>query len=266
MEMADAPLWYFVILAGMFGAAFGSFLNVCIYRWPADESVLRPPSRCPGCGHGLAWYDNIPVLGYLFLRGKCRYCGRHISMQYPIIEAITALLWIACVLYFGATLEAVRAIAFLTILLGIAMTDAREMVIPDQFSLGGTALGLILAAIPGDFPFRASVIGALLGYVLLWVIKIIAEKALRKPALGVGDIHMMAFVGAFVGWQGALLTLMAGSVAGLVVGVPYTWIRGKLSPMATYLPLGTFLAMGAALTFFWGDAIIGWYAGIIAGS
>src|SRR3954470_18577106 len=104
--MDEAPLWFFVIFAGIIGAAFGSFLNVCIYRWPADESVLRPPSRCPGCGHSLAWYDNIPVLGYIFLRGKCRYCGKHISIQYPIIEGITALMWIACVVYYGATLEA----------------------------------------------------------------------------------------------------------------------------------------------------------------
>jgi leader peptidase (prepilin peptidase)/N-methyltransferase len=261
--MDDAPLWYFVLFAGIFGAAFGSFLNVCIYRWPADESVLRPPSRCPGCGHGLAWYDNIPVIGYIFLRGKCRYCSRHISIQYPIIELVTALIWIACVLRYDATIEALRAASFMTILLGIAMTDAREMVIPDQFSLGGTLLGILFAALPGGFALKTAVIGAVVGYTLLWGIKIVAEKLLGKPALGVGDIHMMAFVGAFVGWPGALLTLMAGSFAGLVVGVPYTWIRGKLSPMATYLPLGTFLAMGAALTYFWGDALLGWYMGFL---
>lgn len=258
--MMSAPLWYYVLFAGILGAAFGSFLNVCIYRWPAEESVLRPPSRCPGCGHGLAWYDNIPIVGYLLLRGKCRYCGKHISLQYPLVELTTLLVWIASVLFFGATIEALRAAAFLTILLGIAMTDAREMVIPDQFSLGGMIIGILFAAIPGGFALRDAFIGATLGYVLLWAIKIAAEKALKKPALGIGDIHMMALVGAFVGWQGALLTLMAGSVAGLVIGVPFTWLRGKLSPMATYLPLGTFLAVGAALTFFWGHAIIEWYA------
>jgi leader peptidase (prepilin peptidase)/N-methyltransferase len=225
--------------------------------------VLRPPSRCPGCGHGLAWHDNIPILGYILLRGKCRYCARPISIQYPVIELVTALIWIACVLRFDATLEALRAASFLTILLGIAMTDAREMVIPDQFSLGGTLLGVLFAAVPGGFSLKTSLIGAFVGYALLWLIKIAAEKALKKPALGVGDIHMMAFVGAFVGWQGALLTLMAGSVAGLVVGVPYTWLRGKLSPMATYLPLGTFLAMGAALTYFWGQALLAWYIGFL---
>ena len=259
------PLWYFVLFAGIFGAAFGSFLNVCIYRWPAEESVLRPKSRCPGCGHGLAWSDNVPILGYLRLRGKCRYCSKPISAQYPLVEAATALIWIASVLSFGPSWEALRAAAFLTILLGIAMTDAREMVIPDQFSLGGMLVGLILAAIPGGFALRTAFLGAFIGYSLLWLIKILAEKALKKPALGVGDIHMMAFVGAFVGWQGALLTLMAGSVAGLVVGVPITYIRGKLSPMATYLPLGTFLAMGAALTFFWGPQILEWYGRFVTG-
>lgn len=263
--MNEAPMWFYVVFAGIFGAAFGSFLNVCIYRWPADQSVLSPPSRCPGCEHTLAWYDNIPILGWIMLRGKCRYCGSKISMQYPIVEFTNAMLWMACFATFGPSLEALRAAAFLTILLGIAMTDAREMVIPDQFSLGGMAIGLLFAAIPDGFPLKTALIGALVGYVLLWAIKIIAEKALGKPALGVGDIHMMALVGAFTGWPGVLLTLMAGSVAGLVIGVPYTYLQGKLKAMDTYLPLGTFLAVGAALTFFWGAEIIEWYSAFLGG-
>jgi leader peptidase (prepilin peptidase)/N-methyltransferase len=263
--MTEAPLWYYLLFAGIFGAAFGSFLNVCIYRWPAEQSVLRPPSRCPGCGHGLAWYDNIPIVGYLVLGGKCRYCGQKISIQYPLVELTNALLWVASVAYFGPSLDALRAAAFMTILLGIAMTDAREMVIPDQFSLGGMVIGILLAAIPGGFPLSTALIGAAVGYVFLWIIKILAEKALRKPALGVGDIHMMALVGAFVGWPGVLLTLMAGSVAGLVIGVPYTYLQGRLKAMETYLPLGTFLAVGAALTFFWGADIIEWYSGFLTG-
>jgi leader peptidase (prepilin peptidase) / N-methyltransferase len=254
------PDWLVWLLAGMVGAAIGSFLNVCIYRWPAEMSVVRPPSRCPACGHTLAWRDNIPILGWLLLRGRCRYCGTAVSAQYPMIELATALIWVAAVARFGIEPEALRSALFLTILLGIAMTDAREMVIPDQFTVLGAGAGLILAAIPAThIPFITAVVGAALGYVLLWAVKLGAEKLLRKPALGVGDIHMMLLVGAFTGTAGMLLTLMLGSILGVVVGVPLTRLRGKGAVLGTYLPLGTFLAMGAAITHVWGEAIIGWY-------
>jgi leader peptidase (prepilin peptidase)/N-methyltransferase len=248
-----------LIYAGVIGAAVGSFLNVCIYRWPAEQSVIRPRSRCPGCERQIAWYDNIPILSWILLRGRCRHCSTRISVQYPIIEAATALIWIGSAAAHGPTLEALRAALFLTLLLGIAMTDAREMVIPDQFSLGGTAIGLLMAALPGGYPFLQALLGALTGYVLLWAVKLGAEKALGKPALGVGDIHMMAMVGAFTGISGALLTIFLGSVLGIVIGVPYTWASGRLAPKSTYLPLGVFLAMGAAVTWVFGDAIVAWY-------
>lgn len=254
-----------LIYAAVVGAAIGSFLNVCIYRWPAEESVVKPRSRCPGCNQPIAWHDNIPILSWLLLRGRCRRCGTSVSVQYPIIEAATALIWVGSVVAHGASIEALRAALFLTILLGIAMTDAREMVIPDQFSLGGTAIGLLLAALPGGFPFLRALLGAAVGYFLLWGVKLAAEKALKKPALGVGDIHMMAMVGAFTGPAGALLTIMLGSVLGLLLGVPYTWIRGRLQALNSYLPLGVFLAMGGAVTYLWGHLIINWYVGFIVG-
>jgi leader peptidase (prepilin peptidase)/N-methyltransferase len=255
-ESQDWLLWLF---AGIVGAAIGSFLNVCIYRWPAEQSVIRPPSRCPSCEHDLAWYDNIPVLGWLFLRGRCRYCGTGVSAQYPLIELATGLIWVAAVVRFGPSFAALHSALFLAILLGIAMTDAREMVIPDQFTLVGAAGGIALAFAPGGITVMHAVLAAALGYVLLWAVKLGAEKALGKPALGIGDIHMMVFVGAFIGAPGMLLTLMLGSVLGLVIGVPLTWLRGRQTVLGTYLPLGTFLALGAAVAHVWGDAIIGWY-------
>ena len=254
-----------LVFAGVLGAVLGSFLNVCIYRWPAEESVVAPRSRCPGCGKPIAWYDNIPIVSWLLLRGRCRSCDTGISVQYPIIEAATALIWVGSVAVHGVSIEALRAALFLTILLGIAMTDAREMVIPDQFSLGGTAVGLLLAAVPDGFPFLRALLGALVGYSLLWAVKLAAEKVLKKPALGVGDIHMMAMVGAFTGISGALLTIFLGSVLGLVIGVPFTYVRGKLTALNTYLPLGVFLAMGAAVTYVYGDAIVAWYLGTVTG-
>ncbi|CAN5678413.1 A24 family peptidase [soil metagenome] len=253
------PDWIAWAFAGVVGAAIGSFLNVCIYRWPAEQSVISPPSRCPSCGHALAWRDNIPVIGWLLLRGRCRYCGVAVSAQYPIIELATSLIWIAAVVRFGPSVEALHSALFLTILLGIAMTDAREMVIPDQFTLVGAAMGIALAAVPGGLPLTVALLGAAVGYGLLWVVKLTAEKALGKPALGVGDIHMMLFVGAFIGVPGMLLTLMLGSIFGLLLGVPFTWLRGRLTVMNTYLPLGTFLALGAAVAHVWGDTIIAMY-------
>jgi leader peptidase (prepilin peptidase) / N-methyltransferase len=254
-----APEWWWLVWAGVIGAAVGSFLNVCIYRWPAEQSVLRPPSRCPACETPLRWRDNVPVVGWLLLRGRCRYCGVGISAQYPLVEAACALIWIAAVARFGVDLEALRSALFLTILLGIAMTDAHHMVIPDQFTLVGAAAGLALAPFAVGITFRAAIIGAVIGYVLLWLVKLGAERALGKPALGVGDIHMMLLVGAFTGVAGMLLTLLLGSVLGLVIGAPLAALRRGGPVMGSYLPLGVFLAMGAAVAYVWGPAIVDWY-------
>ena len=259
----SVPDWSIVLVAGILGAILGSFLNVCIYRWPAEQSVIRPPSRCPVCEHRLAWRDNIPVFGWMLLRGRCRYCGAHVSPQYPLIELATALIWIAAVLRFGVDIEALRSATFLTILLGIAMTDAREMVIPDQFTIIGAAIGIGLAAVPGGISILGAVLGAVGGYVLLWAVKLVAERVLGKPALGVGDIHMMLLVGAFLGIAGVLLTLMLGSFLGLFIGVPITWLRGRLKVLGSYLPLGTFLALGAAIVHVWGRTMIQWYFGLL---
>jgi leader peptidase (prepilin peptidase) / N-methyltransferase len=255
--------WFIWLAAAAVGASIGSFLNVCIYRWPEEQSVIRPPSRCPACETPLAWSDNIPIFGWALLRGRCRYCGVRVSAQYPIIELATALIWVAAVARFGVEFEALRSAIFLTILLGIAMTDARAMVIPDQFTIIGAGIGLALSFASGGITPVQAVTGALAGYILLWGVKLAAEAALKKPALGVGDIHMMLLVGAFTGVAGMLLTVMLGSLLGVIVGVPLTALRGRLTMLGTYLPLGVFLAMGAAIAHVWGPAIIDWYLGII---
>jgi leader peptidase (prepilin peptidase) / N-methyltransferase len=245
--------------AALTGALIGSFLNVCIYRWPLGLSVVRPRSRCGGCNAMVAWYDNVPVASWLLLRGRCRACGVRISPQYPIIETAVALIWLAAAVRLGITIEALHSAVFLTLLVGIAMTDAQHMVIPDQFTLVGAVIGLALAAFPGEPTFRTAAIGAAAGYGTLWAVKWIAEKALRKEALGVGDIHMMLMVGAFLGFGGMLLTVMLGSVLGLLIGVPLMLVRGRLRLMQTYLPLGTFLALGGAIAHVWGGVLIDAY-------
>ena len=251
------------VYAFLVGTVLGSFLNVCIYRWPAEQSVLRPRSRCQKCGTLIRWYDNVPIFSWLLLRGRCRNCGASISIQYPIVELVTGLLWLGAALRFGWSIDTLSSGTFLTILLGIALTDAREMVIPDQFSLGGTALGLIFAAFPGGISFVSALVGAVLAYLFFWGVKLGAEKALKKPALGVGDIHMMAMVGAFLGPMGAVLTMLLGSLLGLLIGVPLTFFRGQLAMLGTYLPLGTFLALGAAVTHAWGEPLMTWYLGLM---
>jgi leader peptidase (prepilin peptidase)/N-methyltransferase len=254
--------WFTIYLTAV-GAAVGSFLNVCIYRWPEGLSVVRPRSRCPVCENPIAWYDNIPIVSWLVLRGRCRHCRTHISFQYPLVELITALLWLAMALRSGSSLEAVRGGVFLSLLLGIAILDARHRIIPDQLSLLGAVAGLGLALAPGGIGFVPALIGAVIAYAFMWLIKLGGEAAFRKPALGVGDIHMMAMVGAFVGLSGAVLTIMLGSVFGLVVGVPLMSLKGRLRFLGTYLPLGTFLALGAAVAYIWGNALIGWYLSLV---
>ncbi|MFO7894397.1 MAG: prepilin peptidase [Longimicrobiales bacterium] len=249
----------FTVYLALVGAAIGSFLNVCLYRWPEGESVIRPRSRCPGCATSIPWYDNVPVLSWLVLRGRCRTCGEKISIQYPAVELTVALIWLGTALWLGPGLEAVRGAIFLTLLLGIAIIDGKHQIIPDQFSLGGAALGLALAAWPEGFPFSTAAFGAVAGYGFMWTIKLGGEALLKKPALGLGDIHMMAMIGAFLGVGGALLTVFLGSALGLLIGVPLAWLQGKLEAMGTYLPLGTFLAMGATVAYLWGEPLIRWY-------
>jgi leader peptidase (prepilin peptidase)/N-methyltransferase len=250
-----------VAFAGLVGAIIGSFLNVCILRLPSNQSVVRPPSRCPKCGQGVRWYDNIPVLSWLLLRGRCRHCQNPISIQYPLIELATALIWAACAYHYGYELDALRAAVFFTLLLGIAMTDAREYIIPDEFSLGGLVLGLGLSlshGLPGLYP---ALLGAAVGFVTLWLIAELGKRAFKKEAMGGGDIKMMAMVGAFVGWQGVFLTIFLGSVVGTLIFGPMALVGRKKE-----VPFGIFLALGAVVTFLWGGWLLDWYRHYLNGT
>ena len=239
--------------AGVMGLCLGSFLNVCILRLPHEHSLLRPPSTCPKCGQALAWRDNIPVVSWLLLKGRCRSCRAPISAQYPIIEAVTGLLWIGAVLLYGVTVQALAAGLLGTILLGIAVTDARHYLIPDEYTWGGLVIGLGLSLSGGANGFMKALIGAAVGFGLLFVVAQVGRWMFKEEAMGGGDIKMMAMVGSFVGWKGVLLTLMLGAVLGSLVFVPLSYKRKRL------VPFGVFLALGAAVTFVFGDAILQWY-------
>jgi leader peptidase (prepilin peptidase)/N-methyltransferase len=269
-----------LLLVTILGLLIGSFLNVCIARWPAGQSVVSPRSRCPQCGGLIAWYDNIPVLSWLALRAKCRACALPIPMVYPLIELATGGIWLWAGWRYGISVEMLRAAMFLTILLGIAMTDAREYIIPDEFSIGGTALGLAfsLPFIGGALPWRAALLGAAAGYALLLGIGYLGRKAFGRDAMGGGDVKMMAMVGAFTGIWGMFLTLMIGAFVGIVVHLVTTPLRRRPAASTTaaspdvesmsadelsahgYVPFGVSLAIAAALVFGIGaESIIDWY-------
>ncbi len=245
--------WGFVAVAGLVGLALGSFLNVCAIRWARDESVISPRSSCPGCGSAIAWYDNIPVLSWLLLGARCRGCGERISVQYPLVELATGAIWAGMVMLYGVDPEALRGGLFLTLLLGIAVADARYYIIPDQFSVGGAVLGFLLAFWSPAITWTESLVGGVAGLLLLWFVAWAGEKAFGKEAMGGGDIKMMAMIGTFLGVWGMLLTLFLGAVLGAVIFGPISLKTGKL------IPFGIFLAAGAAVTFGWGDMLVDWY-------
>ena len=271
--MSEPVILFYSALVGL---AIGSFLNVCICRLPAGGSLLRPPSSCPACARRLRWFENIPVLSYLGLRGRCRTCGARISVQYPLIELVTAAIWVGAAIHYDGLWQALSAAVFGTLLLGIAVTDAREYIIPDEFSVGGLAIGLALSFAPGSPSPLSAVVGALVCFAFMYAVAVIGEWAFKKPALGGGDIKMMAMVGSFMAagepssilyaylvnvgtgfLYGAilgLLTVFAGSVVGAVIFGPIGLKTGKL------VPFGIFLAVGAALVYVWGDALINGYA------
>jgi leader peptidase (prepilin peptidase)/N-methyltransferase len=242
-----------VLGAVLVGLCFGSFLNVCILRLPHDQSLLRPRSTCPQCKQPIAWRDNIPVVSWLWLRGKCRWCHKPISVQYPVIEALVGVLFGVSVLAYGPSLHAVSASVFGTLLLGIAITDARHYLIPDEFSLGGLVLGLALALGGGVPGFLQALLGAAVGFALLWTVAQAGAWVFKEEAMGGGDIKMMAMVGSFVGWRGVLLTVFAGAALGSLIFVPLSIKKKRL------VPFGVFLAVGAVVTYVFGDAILAWY-------
>jgi leader peptidase (prepilin peptidase) / N-methyltransferase len=254
------------ILALLFGLLIGSFLNVCIYRWPRDLSVVRPRSHCPSCGKMIAWYDNVPVLSFLLLRGRCRHCKARIPVRYPIVELMTGALFFYFVYALGPTVAALKMCVLAALLVGLIFSDLEERILPDEFTLGGLALGFIFALfvpVPDNIGESvlfllgagltgraASVVEAAFGAGLpsffLWLGGVMYFKFRHKEGLGFGDVKLIAMVGSFMGLRGALMTLILGSVSGSILGYGYIKATGK--DAGTYeLPFGTFLGLAALL-------------------
>lgn len=274
------------VYAFIVGAAIGSFLNVCIGRWPEGLSVVKPRSRCPKCGHQITARENIPILSWIILRGRCSGCHESISIQYPIVELLVGLIWLAAYLQFGMSFTAFRVAVFATVLLGIAITDAKHFLIPDGFTVFGVFFVLLTSFValylregpPFASPWDA-ILGMCVGAGAISIVGWLGEVWLKRPAMGFGDVTLMAVVGAAVGPSRALITIFIAAVIApiILLGIVYPLSARGLADdggqtelpfdvtggwRRRELPFGVFLAPAALIALLFGDAIIAWYVGI----
>jgi len=256
--VADAWPAGMVVAVALFGLAIGSFLNVVIARVPAGRSLVRPGSACPGCSALLKWYDNIPVLSFLLLRGRCRSCGMTIAWRYPIVEVITAVVLVSGYVALGPTADFVVVVVLLPALIAITGIDMQHQLIPNAVTLPGILVGLVLNLATGRISWMESVIGILLGGGLFFVI-ILASRG----GMGGGDLKLGAMLGAFLGWKALLFALFVAIVLGGATGVVLlaTGLRGRKDP----IPFGPFLAAGGAMALFWGERTFAWWIGGFGG-
>ena len=236
----------------LFGAAIGSFLNVVIYRLPEGKSLVWPGSHCPQCGEKIRWFDNIPILSYIILQGKCRDCGNEISIRYLVVESITAVVYLYAYLHYGISLELLTFLVFTSLLIPISFIDFSTMLIPDSLSISGIIIGLLLSMFRGIIV--VSCIGAAVGAIYILIIIHIGKAVYKKDVMGYGDIKLAAMIGAFVGWDSFLLTILFSSLFGSLFGLVQIK-RGK-SSMKSLIPYGPFLAIGGFITFLFGKWII----------
>ena len=251
----------------LFGAIIGSFLNVCIYRIPREESIVRPASRCTSCGRPVRFYDNIPIVSFILLMGRCRYCKTQLSFRYPLIEFLNAALYVLVVLRFGTGSPWLLPVYFIFVsaLVVIIFIDMDYQIIPDSITLPGIPLAIVLGSTLGIDPFsrnellgfKASLIGFLAGGGFFYSVAVLGRAVLKKDAMGGGDIKMMAMIGGLLGWKGVILTTFMGSLFGSIIGIILILLKGR--EWGSRIPFGPYLALGALISLFWGQDIMRWY-------
>lgn len=256
------PSPFALVLAAILGLAVGSFLNVCIYRIPKNQSLLFPGSRCGGCGRPLRWFDNIPVASYVALRARCGQCGASISIRYPIVELITAVLFVLVVAVTPPGVLLASRLLLTSILIVLFAIDLELQILPNVITLPGLAVGLAFSAFapPG---LRDALLGAALGAGVLYGIAAAYSWVRGEEGLGMGDVKMLALIGAFLGWRAVLLTLLMSSFSGALVGIMV--IASQRGGLQYALPFGTFLAVGAFIAMLVGEPILHWYLGYFEG-
>ncbi|MEW6188688.1 MAG: prepilin peptidase [Actinomycetota bacterium] len=240
----------------IFGLAVGSFLNVCIYRLPRKESIIFPNSHCPHCGGVIKIYDNIPLVSYLLLKGRCRYCEGRISIQYPLVELLTGLLFLFCFLKFGPSTRFLSASFFTSILLLVAAIDLKHKIIPNKVILPALVIQAILVILSNPQAMSSSLIGFFIGGGLLLLVALLAHLFLRREGMGGGDIKLAAFLGIFLGWY-VLIALFLGFLLGAIAGIAL--IIFKEMSRRDIIPFGPFLALGGLITLFFGPQIFHYY-------
>jgi leader peptidase (prepilin peptidase)/N-methyltransferase len=245
------------IVSIILGAMIGSFLNVCIYRLPKEESIIWPRSHCPTCKKMIRFYDNIPLISYLLLRGRCRYCKGPISLQYPLVEGITALSSLFLIIKFGPSLSYLFYFAFVAALIAITVIDLYHQIIPDGISLPGIGVGLLASLVIPQITFFNSLMGILLGGGSLFLVATLYEWIFKREGMGGGDVKLLAMIGAFLGWKAVILTILLSSLIGSTTGILIMILKGKDFKYA--IPFGPFLSMGAVIALFYGENLIRWY-------
>jgi leader peptidase (prepilin peptidase)/N-methyltransferase len=247
-----------ILFAGLVGAVIGSFLNVCIYRLPRGRSVVWPASACPSCRRPLAWYENVPVVSWLVLLGHCRTCQAAITSRYPLVEALTGAMFAAAWWYYGPGWVLVSRLILGCALIVLFAIDLEHQLLPNLITVPGIVVGFALSFLTG-VGWVSSLIGIAIGGGLLFAIAEAYYRVRGEEGLGMGDVKMLAMIGAFLGWPATLMTLMMGSIAGSIVGMLIIALRR--GDMKYALPFGTFLAMGAALSATIGPNLLRWYLG-----
>jgi leader peptidase (prepilin peptidase)/N-methyltransferase len=253
------PLMFY-LFSFLFGASVGSFLNVCICRLPRQESVVSPPSHCPLCNTRIKWFDNVPILSYLLLGGKCRSCRAPISARYPLVELLNGLLTLALFAKYGPSLNFLALFLFSSSLVVITFIDLDHQIIPDVISLPGILIGFVFSFFLPWHNWLNSLGGILLGGGSLWLVAAGYHLLTGKEGMGGGDIKLLAMMGGFLGWMSIPFIIFAASLAGSLIGVSMMVARGRDSKLA--IPFGPFLAFGAILYIFYGRQIIAWYLGL----
>jgi leader peptidase (prepilin peptidase)/N-methyltransferase len=246
-------------IVAFLGLAIGSFLNVVIHRLPRRESLVSPGSRCPACGYSLRAVDNIPVVSYLLLLGRCRQCRAPISARYPLVELATGVLFVLHYFVFGWTLLLAVRLLFAAAMIALFFIDLEHRLLPDRITLPGIATGLLASLFlpPG---IRDALIGMIAGGGVLWAIGEAYYRYAGHEGMGGGDVKMLAMIGAFLGWQLVIVTLVFSSIAGAVIGLVV--IAARRGDMKYALPFGTFLGIAAVVSSLYGDRIVRWYAGL----
>lgn len=243
------------------GLALGSFMNVCIYRIPLEKSIIRPSSSCPNCGKKIRFYDNIPLISYLLLLGRCRHCHHPISWRYPAVEAITGLLSLALFIRYGLSLQYLLFLLFAATLVTISFIDLDHQIIPDVLSIPGIVAGLAAAFIPGNVSWFDSIIGIIGGGGALFLVGLFYEKLTGKQGMGGGDVKLLAMIGAWMGWRSLPFVLLVSSLTGAIIGSVFLLAAGK--GYRVRIPFGPFLSLGALFYIFFGPQLTNWYISLL---